>query len=251
MKKKGALRGTPACGGERKPATEKYPAPKGTGSTYTPKPTYVPAKLTTADANSTNVTGADRLPEKDVVLTLVGTSSGTVSKKIHHPIGITPLQADEWVISNSSDTPLALSRAKNPAKEICERLCRVEMYTLAVVAKVLKYVDGKVYLPSDEGGTLRQDAEAPTKFKAKDVGMIGRIDHLGFMSGNPFVEEKAYLDFIQDDVNIAKVTKKFPLAGHATRMGTSNDVDQVAIESLANLPAPTVRDIVLAHLKKF
>jgi hypothetical protein len=101
----------------------------------------------------------------------LGSTTGVTREYIlHHPIGVTHLEDDEWVISDPSDVPILLSRTKDPyGQKLADGKAKF-LTDKAVEAKYLKLIEGGDLVYTKGKPTTRKAffTELETEFQARE-----------------------------------------------------------------------------------
>jgi len=148
----------------------------------------------------------------ETIMVIVADGSKTRSFTIHHPIGITGLDAGDWIISDSSDIPDLLDRRKDADASRMQQLRSRERQLLAVKAGLLTYnADTDVF--TYPGGTERDGALASARTKQKLAGGTGGASAGGitaFLDEPAKAFEVAVEAFFKRDDVVLEVFKKYP-----------------------------------------
>jgi hypothetical protein len=125
--------------------------PRGQGKPF-PKAEKVPQKLKPNGLNQLDFK-QDPLLNGAWVFVMAG-AGGSHSYTVHHPIGVTPLDDDEWVMTPSGDISQLLTNRESPNRKKIEELRKDFVFSKAIEAKLLlREEDGTIRLPS---GTERK-----------------------------------------------------------------------------------------------
>jgi len=205
----------------------------------------------------------------DSMTFLIASDCGVVQHTIHHPIGFTDLDSDDWVITPTSEIPVLLSRADDPEerKRVSDLQLKVRE-TEAVEQGTVVPVDGKLFYPGEipqERAPLvtvaRKAAEA--KFKAllkqeektekKPKGPAKKLDpkaYLDELSPEVKVLEQKFLQVRDSPVTLKKAEAIHPFK-YRTRGGPLADRDQIACPPLKGMSKAKVQDFLTKSIYGF
>lgn len=210
---------------------------------------------------------------ENAVLCLVG-PFGANQYTLCHPIGITDLQRDDWVLIPTDEIPATLSRMKDPNAEEVNKKRAAERNAILVKAKLLvqKKENGSVllYYPVDPDNTRNTYLAAASAKQKGELGPLKKeLDSLGKGSGgraqelNTAIQKaKNILNYLPEKVRDSEssihkyldqnsveemVANKHPYT-HRTLVGPYGDTPQRAITGARGIP---LADVIGALNKHF
>jgi hypothetical protein len=127
-----------------------------------------------------------RLPGAFVIL--VVTSSGTRQYTMHHPIGITVLDDDDWVLTPTPEVDPMLHRVRDPNQEEVNRNITAKKHKILVARDVLeiKNIDGKdVYFYKGFPAKSRNEY---LEESSKRITQITKDEEVEFRTRHPIVK---------------------------------------------------------------
>jgi hypothetical protein len=187
----------------------------------------------------------------DYVRVFLGSLSGIRREVIlHHPIGITDLDGDEWVESEFSDLPLLLSRKDDPYKNKLAELRAGWLVSEAIASGYLKREpDGSVvydvvsttttrkqFFDELKAEFIKNQRDTKQKFDI-NVALAGSID---VRSGKEALIRKLFAEKAEE------ADAKFASA-YLTCGGSRADRPQVPVKWAKNLTPQIVCDMLIKH----
>lgn len=114
------------------------------------KTVKVPAKLHVVGDTDVGFVPDKRVP--DAFSWVVASGQNVRKFTVHHPVGITPLDGDDWVITASGEVPILLQRAVHPDAAAVETRRAAARQASAVSAGLARLgADGVLHYPGDNG----------------------------------------------------------------------------------------------------
>lgn len=168
---------------------------------------------------------------------------------VHRPIGVTQLEDDDWVVSETSDIPNLLARAEHPDAKRIEEQRSTERRFLAAAAATGLVVSGAGTARSVEGpdGSDFFAALAEARRLAKAQAPKGQQPTPDaykrlLISDEMRAANEAYLTAISSEAVRTQAEGMFPLPAYETRGGPLADRPQVARPSLKGKSRAQVKD---------
>jgi len=183
---------------------------------------------------------------KDAFVIVIGGDSGTRSITYHHPIGVTNLDVDDWVASETSDVTLLLSRKDNPF---------LKEYDLKVHESCLKAAAAAGLIQLGEGMSIRYPNGVPRAPVLKAAKLALKADKSpGNITGDSYIRyivdetsrvaEQAFISAIRDEGLREAAKRKFVLPSFETKGGIDSTKAQCAIPNFKGLGPAQVMDSI-------
>lgn len=174
----------------------------------------------------------------------------------HHPVGATPLDDDEWVMSERSDIPLLLARVGPEPQVLAAYRAATEVYrlTAAVDAGLLVVVDNEYFYPGvprvDRTATLRA-ARAALKLYQRGKGQDDPDRTLpDYLPERERPLEEALTTFWGSEQFREDLNSDVPEPAHETMGGTFADQSQTPVPFLKGKTTAGAVDALFAAIKQ-
>jgi len=189
----------------------------------------------------------------DSFVVVMAGPSGVQSFTFHHPIGVTDVDAEDWVCTPTGDIPSLLARRDDPDE--ADRKAKRDKHRLNLVvhAGLLEKPGGDGLLTYPGTDVNRQDALAKARAEAKDAvkaekGKPSPDLYIRFLPKEVQEAESAVRNLLADEQTIRAAETKFPSSGYRTRSGPLADRDQEEVEYLSGLSRPQAQDAVVKRI---
>jgi hypothetical protein len=158
-----------------------------------------------------------------------GSPSGNTEYILHHPIGVTALRGDQWVLSDPSEVAHLVSRIDDPdAEKRKQDLEELQLHACLKLPDVFADADGLLeYTAFTKIGTY-SDFRATVKEAKKSAG--SKWNRANWL--NQSTDERAKIELRLDAIKAktqVEFERKYPNT-YQTRGGPRRDQDQVALE---------------------
>jgi hypothetical protein len=170
---------------------------------------------------------------------------------LHHPIGITDLAVDDWVMSEPSDVPLLLSRAKDPNGQRIADAKAKWLTEKAIIANILRREgDGNIHYAVEDSSTRKEffeelQLEFAKKQKADKTKNKFDLNTELDASDDPRAAKEAELRTLYAGLKTA-VDARFA-STYRTCGGSRGDHPQEALEWAKGLTLPVISDMLILH----
>jgi len=185
---------------------------------------------------------------KDSFVVMVAAPEGIRSFTFHHPIGITKLDGKQWVVSETSDIPLLLSREKDPNKKLVDEARDGKILRSAVRAELLKTSGTRVFYPD---GVERNPLTAAARKQAVAAKAAKKDAYLDFLDDIHREYEKKYLEHVRAPALLAMVAETYPYPGYETKGGITATKAQVPIPNSWNYGRGDLIDFLTERIMGF
>jgi hypothetical protein len=188
----------------------------------------------------------------DSFVVVISSSSGTQSITLHHPIGVTDVDVEDWVATPTGDIPSLLARQVDPDEADRKAQRDKHRLDLAVAAGLLeKGSDGQLIYP--DSGVSRQSALAAARTAARDAIKDGKGKpspdlYVKFLDTSIQELESRVRQFLANPKTIREAEKAFPSTGFRTRSGPLADRDQVGLDYLSGSSRPQAIDLLVKKI---
>jgi len=196
-------------------------------------------------------TGDPRIGESFVIV-MAGPAKNR-SMTFHHPIGVTDVDEEDWVCTQTEDIPDLLARRKDPDEESIRGKRDLHRLSLAAGRNLIQK-DGQ------DGEVLYYGTNIPRQATIAEARRLAKEAVVG--KGKPTAD--AYLSFIKDpalreiesqlrefltaEATIREAERKFPMSGFRTKSGPLADRAQQSVTYLEGLSRTEAEDAVVRRI---
>jgi hypothetical protein len=187
-----------------------------------------PTTVKISPTHAVGVTFSNDQRTKDAFVIMIVSASGTRQFTVHHPVGVTPLQDDVWVVSETSDLPNLLMRINDPTKKDVDARRDASLRRALARMNVIILEGDRVFYPNRVD---RSDAISVARKKAETAKASGKDAYVSYLSDEDKKYETAYLEAIRNKDLQAGIVEKYPYADFETKGGVSANRSQRPVDN--------------------
>jgi len=169
------------------------------------------------------------------VVLIVGPGGITEQLTIHHPIGVTDLKDDDWVMTRTNEIHTLFARKDDPAEANLMIARNKRKNDYLIKQKLLQEKDGKLYYPTDGTKTRNEwlaDADLKFQAKKKDKQSDRTGTRVDFLDEDHKEAELAIIKCLKTDEAQTYINTGEGYQSYRTRGGVYDNEDQLAIAAL-------------------
>jgi len=206
-------------------------------------------KLSAEAKTTLAFSGTKSFPKKEAFCVVIASDNGLVQMTYHHPIGVTDLDEDSWIATESEQIHYLFERTNDPRRKTIDANRQIHQLDAAVTASLLGRTDNGEY--AFHGQTARGSRKAlirQARLDAKDAGLNGPESYIQHLPEDVRGLERQFRHFMVNETVQANAAIAHPYPAFATRSGLHATQNQVAVAFLEGKNYDEAREAVINRL---
>jgi len=206
-------------------------------------------KLSAEAKTTLAFSGTKSFPKKEAFCVVIASDNGLVQMTYHHPIGVTDLDEDSWIATESEQIHYLFERRIDPRRKATDANRKIHQLAAAVTASLLERSENGEY--AYHGQIARGSRKAlvrQARLEAKDAGQDGPESYIQYLHDDVRELERQFRRFMANETVQANAAITHPYPAFATRSGLHATQNQVPVAFLEGKNYDEAREAVINRL---
>jgi len=206
-------------------------------------------KLSAEAKTTLALSGTKSFPKKEAFCVVIASDNGLVQMTYHHPIGITELDEDSWIATESEQIHYLFERKIDPRRKTTDANRQIHQLAAAVTASLLERTeDGEYVFHGQTAHGSRKALIRQARLDAKDAGQNSPESYIQHLPDDVRELERQFRRFMVNETVKANAAIAHPYPAFATRSGLHATQEQVAVAFLEGKDYDEAREAVINRL---